>query len=503
MKDFATIVQDVADQYGWWEISHSSTADIAQILWERSENKYKQWRTIKHFLKIDDSNKDIDSISGQLVKNVAIVARELERQNVSPETLQNKEIREEILDSLNLSYGFFLRDWNDLITVLTPRGGKSDRSILKRQNQLPYLYLDVANTLNTLLILPEQSLWKDEWQNLRGTDCLILNTDWQCTIPSQGNLEIPELEINITKEAEKWTYQLQNHNHIKIYQWEHDGINSELPCLVFDAISGEYVKIDISEPNIIGIEEIIVLTPKEIEIELDNDIEVIDNLIASSISGWRGKQIRLLESEAFIQIQDVIISCKLQEQEQTQLKGLRLKGRKVVYLNVPTLYYPPQKENININCLIENLDRKEIIARNCLTLSTDDNWIEIDLSLCILETGNYQATFWQQEKSWSYRFAVQREYKITQHLKYRNFEIYDFHNNLLSIPTKYNDLDEFWAEKIQIINLYPLEELSFRLKSDREQYILHPQADSLGKLTLSLTSLEHYLPKCDRYTLDF
>ncbi len=72
----------------------------------------------------------------------------------------------------------------------------------------------------------------------------------------------------------------------------------------------------------------------------------------------------------------------------------------------------------------------------------------------------------------------------------------------MNIPAKYKSTEQFWAEVIKINNLYPLEELTFRLKSDREQYIFHLQADSLGELTLSLATLYDYLPKCDRYTLD-
>ncbi|MGL5793671.1 MAG: hypothetical protein ACRC06_04565, partial [Waterburya sp.] len=132
-----------------------------------------------------NSNEDLEPISGQLVKNIAIVARELEHKNIASEQLQDKETREEILNNSNLSYSFFLRDWSDLITVLTPRTGNSNRRILKKSNQLPYLYLDLADTLNTLLILPEQSLWKKEWQNLRNTYCLIPEAGGEDNVPSQ------------------------------------------------------------------------------------------------------------------------------------------------------------------------------------------------------------------------------------------------------------------------------------------------------------------------------
>ena len=296
----------------------------------------------------------------------------------------------------------------------------------------------------------------------------------------------------------------QNHHRNQIYKWEQEGIDSEFPCLLFDALSGKHIEINISEPKIVGIEELIFFTPREVEIEFEsNKIEVIDDFLPSSIKSWRGKEIRLLESEALIQIKDIIIIWQLQEQEQPQLIGLRLKGKKLVYINTPMFYYPPQKQDITINFLIENTEQKSIIAKDFLDIFTNKNWTEIDLSRWITESGNYQAKFWQQEKSWLYRFEVREEYQITQKIAYCNLAIKTCNNQALSMPAKYDSLDEFWAEIINIDNLYPLEELTFRLKSDSEEYIFHTQADSSGKLYLSLGTLYSDLSQSDRYSLDF
>ena len=501
MGHFATILQDVADKYGWWELSHNSAEDIAQALWQCWQNRYSQWGTIRHFLALDNSNEDLEPISGQLVKNIAIVARELEYRNLDPKTIGDREQREEIIANSNISYSFFLRDWDDLVVVLDPRYNSNFSRISKRSNPEPYLYLDV-DTLNTLLILPEQPLWKKEWQNLRGSYCLIPEAKWEDTIPSQGSIEIPELEIKIDRATERWRLQLQNHYRNEIYSWEHQGINSEFFCLIFNAISGEHIQIDISKPEIVGIEEIVLFVPKETKIELDDNSEIIDDLAPSSIKGWRGKQIKLTQSEALIQIENIVIEWRSQPEAEPKLIGLRLKGKKDIYINAPTFYYPPPRENLIINYSIEDIDRKSIIARDIFYTYDFNSWNSFDLSNHIQRSGNYYASFWYKEKQWLYKLEVRQEYQATQHHRYRDLEIRDYDNNLLSIPVRYTDLDKFWAAKIKLNNLYPFEELSFRLKNNYEQHQFQTQADSSGELALSLATLDDCLPKSDCYSLD-
>ena len=453
-------------------------------------------------MKPDHSNQDIEPISGQLVKNIAIVARELERQDLAPETISDREQREEIIANSNISYSFFLRDWDDLVVVLDPRHNSNFSRIARRSNPEPYLYLDVADTLNILFILPKQSLWKREWHNLRDTYCVIPEADWEGDIPHQGNIEIPELEIDITQARSKWSYQLQNHYRNEIYKWEREGIDSNLPCLIFDAISGENIDINFTEPQITGIEEIIVFTPRDIATELDGNVELIDDFVPSSIKNWRGKEIRLIESKALIQIQDVVIDWRAQPKPQPKLLGLRLKGKKEIYINAPIFYYPPPEENLTINYLIENIARQSIVARDIFYTYNFATWNSLDLSHYITEAGKYYATFWHQEKQWSYKFEVRQEYQISQYNRHRNIKISGRDNNLLSIPAKYTDLDKFWAEEIKLDNLYPLEEISFCLKSNSEKYKFQTQADSQGKLTLALASLYGRLSQDDCYSLD-
>ena len=209
MDHFATIVRNIVDEHGWWEIAHSSDLDVAEALRRCCKKKYRNWKTTGHFLKIDKIDEQTETIPERLVKNIAIVAIELEYQGITPEQLRDEEVKNKINEilhdsNLNISNDFFLRDWSDLITVLTPRKGKGDRSITKKRNQPPYLYLDF-DTSNIQLIFPEQSLWEKEWQNLRGTNCSVPDAEWNSSIPNEDNLEIPELEIDIKEAKDKWS----------------------------------------------------------------------------------------------------------------------------------------------------------------------------------------------------------------------------------------------------------------------------------------------------------
>ena len=179
-----------------------------------------------------------------------------------------------------------------------------------------------------------------------------------------------------------------------------------------------------------------------------------------------------------------------------------IKGKKNIYINALTFYYPLQEQQITLNYQIESIDSKSIIAKDYFYTYSDNAWNSLNLGQWITNAGNYQAAFWHKEKQWSYRFEVMPEYRIDRHQGHPSLEIRDRNNNLLLIPAKYSDIDKFWSEEIKLDNLYPLEELTFNLKNDREQYQFQIQADSLSKITLSLATLYDCLPKCDHYSLD-
>lgn len=512
LEHFARLVQEIADEYGWWELAHTPAEDLSQVLLSFCEEKHPQWGTLINFLKSSYSDKEeTEPISGQLVQGIAIVAQELERQNASPQTLQDENQREELLGSYYLPNNFFLRNWNALIQVLTPKPGSSrNRGIITRRSKPLSLYLDVGDSLNTQLILPEQVLWKPEWRNLRGTYCHIPEADWEDTIPTAGDLEIPELVIDINQASEDWSCQLLNHNRQSLLKWHYEGIASALPCLVFDASTGNHLPLRLPSPVIVGVEEIICFTPQDIQPEFANGIDILDSYIPSSIRGWRGRQIRLTALESSIVLtlpqsdRSQLIQWKLTADEQPSLRGLRLKGKKAIYIEAPTFWYPPHQTGLTLNVLIENASLKTIIARTLETLSPNRRWFAIPLKQWITEPGCYEARFWFEQERWSYRFEVRSNYQIYQIPQGDNLRIESYSGgSKANLPIKHNSPEKFWSEVIKFEGLWPLEEVIFFLTDSNERVPYQLQADASGSITLDLSVLHDLLPEANWYALDY
>lgn len=509
---FAQLVQELADEYGWWELSHTPAEDLSQLLLNFCQEKHPQWGTLINFLKSSYSeDEEVEFISGQLLQGIAIIAQELERQQASPQALQDENQREELLGNYYLPQNFFLRNWSALIRVLTPRTGSArTQKIISRRSKPLILSLDVTDSLNTQLVLPKQTIWKPAWRNLRGTYCQIPEANWENIIPSYGDLEIPELVIDVNQIAENWNCQLLDHNRQSLLHWYYKGITNQLPCLIFDAITGNHLPLYLPNPIIIGSEEIIYFTPKEIESELANGIELLDSCIPSSLRGWRGWQIRLTTPESSIMLnlpetaQSQIICWKLAENEQPILRGLRLKGKKSVYLEVPEFWYPPLNQALTLNVLIENITERTIICRILKNLLPNKRWSAIPLNQWITEPGCYEARFWFESRQWCYRFEVQSHYQLTAFTEINPLKICsDSGFSQADLPIKYDAIEKFWAERIKFEGLWPLEEVILFLADGNERISYQCQADRSGILVINLAALHNLLPESNCYALDY
>lgn len=207
LPHFAELVRHVANNLGWWNIAYRyNETDLAQTLHDLALEKHSERRTLNRFLKIscpsDRQNqkdqKDVEPLSGNLLKYIVTVALELERRKQNPSILKDENLREQYLQGLSLPYNFFLRNWDNLESVLTtkPVTTITANKVIRQRKREMILRLDTLE-LNLQLSLPEQSLWRKEWRNLNNSFCRIPQTRWESNISYPNSLEIPELCVNL------------------------------------------------------------------------------------------------------------------------------------------------------------------------------------------------------------------------------------------------------------------------------------------------------------------
>lgn len=341
--------------------------------------------------------------------------------------------------------------------------------------------LDIANSGKTQLILPEQKIWKSEWKTLRGTYCLIPKANWESNLPTVGDLEIPELAIDIEQEKDVWSCELQNHYRNSIHQWQSQGINNQLPCLIFDAMSGNHLSIDLPHPQIAGVEEIICFTSKDVTTDFGKGIEIVDRYVPSSIKGWWGQQVRLIKVISSIILtlpntkQSQTISWKRQEDKEPILTGLRLKDNKPIeiYTEIPTFWYPPHKQELILNILIENLTERVIVEKTIQTLQPNNDWLAIPLDKWITTLGKYEVCLWVNYDRWTYRFEFQNNFQISAISNLKPPPIISLSGYVKNqFPIHFNRLDKFWSEIIKIEQLWTLEEVLFILSNGKNKLLI-------------------------------
>jgi hypothetical protein len=127
LDHFADLIQSL--DYDWWDLAHADPVDLAQLLCDVCEQRFPQRGKLQTFLKSScpEDEEGIDPISGNLLRGLATVAHELERRGESPECLREESQRTFILQNYSLPNTFFLRSWDSLIRVLTPRPKSSNQ----------------------------------------------------------------------------------------------------------------------------------------------------------------------------------------------------------------------------------------------------------------------------------------------------------------------------------------------------------------------------------------
>ncbi len=424
LPHFAELVRYVANNLGWWNIAYRyKEIDLAQTLYDLALERHSERRTLNRFLKIScpsdrpdlQDQKDVAPLSGNLLKYIATVALELERRQQNPSILKDENLREQYLQGLSLPYNFFLRNWDNLASVLTPQRVSSTRAnqIIRQRKRELILRLDTLE-LNLQLVLPEQSLWRKEWKNLSNSFCRIPQTKWESNINYPHSLEIPELCVNLFSLRDCWTWQLKDANKCDLIEWHCEGVNDNFPLLIFDAETGDRLTLNPANPQITGINELVCYFPAHNNLQTNSDIEVTDACFPCLIQNWQAKQIRLNGRSATFKMigENIDISVKWQAASSRQpiMRGLQIKGKKPIYLEVPKIYYPLNDSVDSLRIQIEDMERQETVTppdQEILVRITGEPWQRIELNQWITNTGNYEVRLWQGNWIWTAAFTIE------------------------------------------------------------------------------------------------
>ncbi|WP_204139396.1 hypothetical protein [Halomicronema sp. CCY15110] len=507
LEHFADLIQSL--DYDWWDMAHADPVDLAQLLCDVCEQKFPQRGKLQTFLKSscpEDHEEDIDPISGNLLQGLATVAHELERRGESPECLQDENQRNRILQHYSLPSTFFLRSWDSLIRVLTPRPKPSpQRSIVSFRKKPLSLRLDLEDTFDIQLALPAQQVYRKDWKTLQAGYCQIPEAQWEGDIDfGRRTLEIPELHQTVTEATDQWTWQLRSHNQQVLWEWHHDGLQPDQLCLIFDAETG-----DVRSPQQLALSsEIILFTPESVQRQYSDGLEIIDNFVPCSLSGWRGHWLQRTGVNASIQLtqghQKQALSW-LTAPQQPQLQGAKLKGRQPTFLDTPTLWYPPLPIGKTLNLLIEDMDQREILTEpnQQISLPPQSGWLAVDLSPWITQPGTYSVRLWTTASNWCTKFSIKQIFQLQKDNLSRSIEVKNQQGISIEFPYHSQGSHDFWLSTLTFRNLWPLEERQFLLSNTKQEIVFTKNASSSGDMQFDLACLRDSVPEGDGYTLDY
>ena len=510
LEHFARLLQEISQEYGWWEIVHAEPEYLSQMMYEFCLHRHPQWGKLLTFLRSSYAEDDeaVEPISGQLLQGIAIVAQALEQRERSPEILLDSQQREQFLQSYCLPNTFFLRSWDNLIQVLTPQkqSQTTRRGIIGLRKKPLSLRLDSVDSMDIQLYLPPQLLWQSGWNQFRGTYCHIQEHGWETTLPHAGGVEIPALVQTVNQVCQRWTWQLRSHTGASLTEWHCDGIEPNLPVLIFDAWTGDRL---LFGSELKGSTEIICFFASSTQVEFSDGIELLDGFVPCSIAGWRGQQLLLTSVQAQLAFRFANgTQSFLWSQAQSdypQLRGLKLKGKQPVYLDIPTIWHPPLPLSKTVKILVEDLTHRAILTApdEALTVAANANWQSIQLSQWITRSGAYAVRLWTQDHRWSEQFEVKSSFELNQPPHESALGVCDRTQTPMEIPLQVPALTDFWLNELTLRGLWAMEEVTLLLTGGAITQQYRHQATIVGVLTITLAAWRDVLPESSGYALSY
>lgn len=500
LNHFAELVAVLVGQFGWQYLANSEPTLLAHELLSLCQRRFPGRTVLMRFLEASCS-RETEPITGKLLQSIANVALALQGQQLRPdEILLNAERREEFLTKLPRS-NFFLRDWEAFLEILASEPKQVRKHEVKRGQKPLLLQLDIDDLL-IQIVLPGQRLSDTNW--IAGS-CLIPEANWEGYISDAGEIEVEDLCETVNEHCESWCWQLLDSDENCLHEWYLEGVTLEFPCLMFDAWTGDRI---FANPDITGSSEIIYFTAKTDQIEASPDIEIIESNIPCSITGWQGQRFQLNTQSATLKFkfgeQSIDLRWNAIEYAPT-LKGLKLKGNKPKFFNVPTLWYPPSLNDVRLN-----LDIQDLANNVCLTepqqvvpISPSTSWRAIALEQWITQPGNYEVQLKNADNEWKERFQIDAKYRVSADAAgfFDCLEVVDEAGQPL--PTVLHNTSEFWRKTIRITGLWTLEEIMVTLTDGENPVFRTVQADASGCLMLEMTAFYDVLPPANRYEIAY
>lgn len=504
LNHFTELVADLVAERGWQYLLNADANLLAHQLLSTCQNRYPGRTVLRRFLEYSCASK-ADPLSGKLLRSIAGVAIALREYNLQPqEVLLNPSRRQEFLLDKLPQFNFFLRDWEALIQLLTPRPERIGRNRLG-MGQLPLALMLDTEDLLIQLILPEQTLRHPDWA--AGT-CFIHEANWQGEISDSGQVEVEECVLSVYSSSEEWHWQLRDEQGNTLYSWYSEGTSSDAPYLLFDAWTGDRL---LPDSQLVNSQDIFCFAPTGTVIEMAGSIEPVENgMLPCSIQGWQGRRLQLTGQIGELNLQfdhcSTSISWRAAANE-PRLRGLRMRGQNAPYLEPPVLWYPPCSTPLSLTlslqeCFVQN---NPLTIRETISIPVGDRWYAIPLNQWLSQPGHYSITLIAPEEEWSQSFEVQAAYQVRAEdiAALPPVQVTNTDGAAVALPIQTDRTHQFWSTTLLITGLWTLELVKLLLSDGQNQITRSFQATALGQLRVELSTLHDVLPPSNRYVLEY
>ncbi|WP_143593594.1 hypothetical protein [Synechococcus sp. 1G10] len=525
---FATLLGELRDEYGWWEIAHASPEAVAQLLLNHCTRHHRGWLTIKRFLEMSCPKDDqpVHPLSGELTSSLATIATELDRRGLDARVLANNAERERVLAGFDLPHAFFLRDWASLVPLLrfNPKPVHGRRIRLMR-SQPPKLRMDPNDWEELTLVLPPQQVNAPEWKALSSGYGVLEPAGAEFDIDIlQGVLDIPMEVSYLVKEAPaqcNWDFRLGSQDGSVAYSWSCQGPDPDRPVLIFDPLSGE--RLD-PGAELGDAQEVVLFTPRQFTLLPSDDIQVIERVSSCSLRGWHGFHVEKVSAEACLRLCSSDIKFQLewchQDKLSPELRGARLLGRQQVFTIAPKLWIPPLEESATLRLRIEDLDNRSWLTRDdeVHIIPRADAWQAIDLDAFLTHSGRYSIVILVEEdhetlpRRWQQQLRLELDDTANDLVGLSQLTIQKLINppiiepviqafNTSSTPERVDDPANFWLSVWKVSGLWPFEQMRVEIRNGESSHSFLQAATARGEVVVETSILRYSLEPSDWYQL--